>query len=148
VFRSAASSETPGQHSVRSGLASRQTLKPALRGVEAVYLMWPGLAVEPGVVDAIAEHATRVVYLSTNVADLPDGEQATSFHQENERLIRRSGVSWTFLRAIGRATNTLAWADQVRQGVMRLPYGQASRSLIHERDVVDIAVHVLTTRRP
>jgi uncharacterized protein YbjT (DUF2867 family) len=99
-------------------------------------------------VDAIAEHATRVVYLSTDVADLADGEQATSFHQENERLIRRSGVSWTFLRAIDFATNTLAWADRVRQGVMRLPDGQASRSLIHERDVVDIAVHVLTTRRP
>jgi uncharacterized protein YbjT (DUF2867 family) len=96
-------------------------------------------------VDAIAEHATRVVYLSTDVADLADGEQATSFHQENERLIRRSGVSWTFLRAIDFATNTLAWADRVRQGVMRLPDGQASRSLIHERDVVDIAVHVLTT---
>jgi hypothetical protein len=90
VFRSSASSETPSQHTAGSGLASPQTLKPALRGVEAVYLMWPGLAVEPGVVDAIAEHATRVVYLSTDVADLADGEQATSFHQENERLISRS----------------------------------------------------------
>jgi uncharacterized protein YbjT (DUF2867 family) len=86
-----------------------------------------------------------VVYLSSDVADLADGEQATSFHQENERLIGRSGLSWTFLRAIDFATNTLAWADQVRQGVLRLPYGQASRSLMHEHDVADVAVHVLTT---
>ncbi len=28
---------------------------------------------------------------------------------------------------------------------MRWPYGQASRSLIHERDIADVAVHVLTS---
>jgi len=95
-------------------------------------------------VDATAEHVTLVVYLSTDVADLADGEQATSFHQENGRLIGRSGLSWTFLRAIDFAANTLAWADQVREGVVRLPYWQASRSLIHEHDVADVAVHVLT----
>jgi uncharacterized protein YbjT (DUF2867 family) len=134
-----------GVEVVRGDLSSPQTLEPALRDVESVYLMWPGIAVEPRVVEAIAEHARHVVYLSTDVADLADGEQATSFHQEIERLIRKSGLSWTFLRAIDFATNTLAWADQVKQGVMRWSYGQASRSLIHERDIADVAVHVLTS---
>ena len=97
-------------------LAVPQTLGPALRDVDSVYLMWPAIPVEPCVVAAIAGHAQRVAYLSTDVADLADGEQATSFHQEIERLIRKSGLSWTFLRAIDFATNTLAWADQVRQG--------------------------------
>jgi uncharacterized protein YbjT (DUF2867 family) len=54
-------------------------------------------------------------------------------------------LSWTFLRAIDFATNTLGWADQVKQGVVRWPYGQASRSLIHECDIADVAVHVLTS---
>ncbi|MBE1604945.1 NmrA family NAD(P)-binding protein [Actinopolymorpha pittospori] len=128
-------------------LSSPRTLEPALRGVERVYLMWPGIPVEPRVIELIAEHAERVVYLSTDVADLADGEQATSFHQDNERLIRSSGLSWTFVRAIDFATNTLAWADQIRQGVVRLPYGQASRSLIHERDIADVVVQALTSAR-
>ena len=49
------------------------------------------------------------------------------------------------MRAIDFATNTLGWADQVRKGIVRWPYGQASRSLIHERDIADVAVHVLTS---
>jgi uncharacterized protein YbjT (DUF2867 family) len=51
---------------VRGDLSSAQTLEPALRGVESVYLMWPGIAVQPRVVEAIAEHAERVVYLSAD----------------------------------------------------------------------------------
>ena len=37
------------------------------------------------------------------------------------------------------------WADQIREsGVVRWPYGQAARSLIHERDIADVAVRALT----
>jgi uncharacterized protein YbjT (DUF2867 family) len=40
--------------------------------------------------------------------------------------------------------NTLGWADQIRRdGVVRRPYGRASRSLIHERDVAAVAVRAL-----
>ncbi|MFI6025424.1 NmrA family NAD(P)-binding protein [Amycolatopsis magusensis] len=130
---------------VAGDLAEPGTLIPALRGVDSVFLLWPGLPVQPRVVELIAEHAHRVVYLSADVADLAEGERPSSFHQEIERLIRGSGVSWTFLRAIDFATNTLAWAGQIRKGVVRLPYGRAARSLIHERDIAEVAAHVLTT---
>jgi uncharacterized protein YbjT (DUF2867 family) len=37
------------------------------------------------------------------------------------------------------------WADQIREsGVVRWPYGQAARSLIHERDIAAVAVRALT----
>jgi uncharacterized protein YbjT (DUF2867 family) len=130
---------------VRGDLSSPETLTTALRDVESVYLMWPGLPVEPRMVEMIAEHAQRVVYLSADVPDLADGEQPAIFHQEIERLIRESGLNWTFVRAIDFATNTLRWAEQTKQGVVRLPYGQASRSLIHERDIADVVAHVLTS---
>jgi uncharacterized protein YbjT (DUF2867 family) len=132
---------------VRADLSSPATLTPALHGVESVYLMWPGLPVDPRVIQIIAEHAERVVYLSADVPDLADGEQPTIFHQEIERLIRQSSLNWTFVRAIDFATNTLRWAQQIKQGVVRLPYGQASRSLIHERDIADVVAHVLTSDR-
>ena len=134
-----------GVEAVAGDLASPRTLGPALRGVHSVYLMWPGIPVDPETVRAVARQAERVVYLSTDVADLADGEPATSYHQEMERLLRASGTSWTFLRAIDFATNALRWADQVKQGVVRWPYAQAARSLIHERDIADVAVHTLTT---
>jgi hypothetical protein len=83
--------------------------------------------------------------LRLDMPELADGDRPASVHQEVERLIRASGLRWTFLRAVDFATKTLAWADQIKHGVVWLPYGQASRSLIHERDVADVAVHVLTT---
>ncbi|MFJ2579713.1 NmrA family NAD(P)-binding protein [Kitasatospora aureofaciens] len=134
-----------GVEAVQGDLAAPASLGAALRGVDGAYLMWPGIPVEPRVVELIAQHAKRVVYLSADVADLADGEPATIFHQEIERLIRKSGLSWTFVRAIDFATNMLGWADQVRQGVVRWPHGQARRSLIHERDIADVAVHALTS---
>ncbi|MET9293611.1 NmrA family NAD(P)-binding protein [Streptomyces sp. NPDC003077] len=134
-----------GVEAVRGDLSAPETLEPALRGVRSVYLMWPGIPVEPGVVERIAGHAEHVVYLSADVTDLADGERPTIYHQEIERLIRASGLRWTFVRAIDFATNTLAWADQIKRGVVRWPYGRAARSLIHERDIADVAVHALTT---
>ncbi|KAA2253827.1 NAD(P)H-binding protein [Solihabitans fulvus] len=134
-----------GVEAATGDLSDPETLEPALRGVHSVYLMWPGIPVQPRVVELIAQHAERVVYLSTDVSDLPDGEPATSYHQEIERQIRNSGLAWTFLRPIDFATNTLGWADQIRRGVVRWPHGGAARSLIHERDIADVAVHVLTS---
>ncbi|MGW4960361.1 NAD(P)H-binding protein [Nonomuraea sp. NPDC004186] len=127
---------------VRGDLSAPGTLEPALKGVESVFLLWPHFTADGAaeVVTAIAEQARRVVYLSANVADEP----VTHYH-EIERLIRHSGLGWTFLRPGGFAANTLGWAGQIRQGVVRWPYGQASRPLIHERDIAAVATHVLTS---
>lgn len=128
-------------------LAAPETLEPALRGVETVFLIWPdrttaaataAAAVEVVVeaaVEVIAKHARRIVHLS--------GDRGP--HREIERAIRWSGVPWTFLHATGYAAETLDWAGQVRRGVVRRPYGTAARSPVHERDVAAAAVHVLTS---
>ncbi|MGP3917964.1 NAD(P)H-binding protein [Nonomuraea sp. 10N515B] len=123
-------------------LNAAETLEPALEDVESVFLLWPGVTADGAdeVIAAIAKQARRVVYLSANVADEP----VTHYH-EIEQLIRHSGLGWTFLRPGGFAANTLGWAGQIRQGVVRWPYGQASRSLIHEKDIAAVAVHVLTS---
>jgi uncharacterized protein YbjT (DUF2867 family) len=134
-----------GVDAAQGDLTDAATLAPALRDIDSVFLVWPGLPVDLTGIDLVARQVRHVAYLSTDVADLPDGAPAASFHQEIERRLRQSDVDWTFLRAIDFATNTLAWADQIRRGVVRLPYGRAARSLIHERDIADVAVHVLTT---
>ncbi|MCK2214595.1 NAD(P)H-binding protein [Actinomadura sp. ATCC 31491] len=127
---------------VRGDLTAPETLEPALRDVESVFLLWPAFTADGAdqVVTAIAKHARRVVLLSATGADAPE-----SHYHELERLVRHSGLGWTFLRPAGFAVNTLLWADQVRRGVVRWPFGRAARSLIHERDIAAVAAHVLTS---
>ena len=61
-----------------------------------------------------------------------------------EDAIKNVTEDWTFLRVTGLATNTLGWAEQAKSGTVKAPYGQAKRSLVHERDVADMAVKALT----
>ncbi|MGR6913039.1 NAD(P)H-binding protein [[Actinomadura] parvosata] len=135
-----------GVEAVQGDLTAPETLGPALKDVESVFLLWPGFTTGNAArtIEAIASagQVRRVVYLSALV---PDSEAAAGHYAEIEGLIRRSGLGWTFLRPGGFAVNTLGWADQIRQGVVRWPYGQASRALIHERDIAAVAVHVLTS---
>ncbi len=135
---------------VRADLSVPDTLDACLNGVDAVFLVWPGLTADlaPAALDAVTKHARRIVFLSSlTVRD--DLEQQTdpitAFHTDIERLIEQSGLKWTFVRSSGFATNTLQWAPQIRaDGVVRWPYGACARSLIHERDIAAVAVCALT----
>jgi uncharacterized protein YbjT (DUF2867 family) len=132
---------------VRGDLSEPATLDANLRGVEAVFLLWPFFQVEaaPAVLAAMAKHARRIVYLSAFGVRDDLEPQPGLFHADVERAVKSSGMEWTFLRPTGFATNTLGWASQIRgESVVRWPHGGAARSLIHERDIADVAVHVLT----
>jgi uncharacterized protein YbjT (DUF2867 family) len=124
---------------VRGDLTAPGDLDAALRSVDTVFLLWPFTTADgaPALVDAIARQAERVVYLSAMSAD-------AGFWGEIERLIEKTRLEWTFLRPGGFMANTLMWADQVRGGVVRWPYGALARSLIHEADIATVAVRALT----
>lgn len=114
----------------------------AARGARAAYLVWPGTdeaakgAAE--VVAALGAEVGRVVYLSAAGAEETEGVWGGV-----ERAVRRSAREWTFLRVTGLATNALAWSDKVHRGVVRAPFGAATRSLVHERDVAEMGVRAL-----
>ncbi|MEV4512369.1 NAD(P)H-binding protein [Dactylosporangium sp. NPDC049525] len=136
-----------GAEPVAGDLTDPETLRGALAGVDRVFLLWPFLSAEgaPAVVDAVAGQASRVVYVSAMSVrdDLPPA--ANGVWGQVEAAIRATGLDWTFLRASGFATNTLGWAAEVRAGgPVRIPYPAAARSLIHERDIADVAVRALT----
>jgi uncharacterized protein YbjT (DUF2867 family) len=132
-------SRTAGPGLVRGDLLEPEGLP--LDGVDKVFLLWPGPTAD-GVqeaVDAIAGQVKHVVYLSAISAE-------SGYWGVVEDALRASGVEWTFLQAGGFASNTRMWADMIRRdGEVRWPYGAAARSLIHERDIADVAVHALTT---
>ncbi|MEO3871109.1 NAD(P)H-binding protein [Nonomuraea sp. B12E4] len=136
-----------GVEAAAGDLTDPASLDAALDGVEAVFLLWPHVTAEGAapVVERIAKHARRVVYLSAHhVRD--DREPAENgVWGQVERLVQDSGMRWTFLRAGGFATNTLGWAGQIRDtGVVRAPYAGAARSLIHEADIAAVAALALT----
>jgi uncharacterized protein YbjT (DUF2867 family)/ketosteroid isomerase-like protein len=137
----------PGKETVTGDLTDPDTLHDALSGVDSVFLLWPFMSAAgaPAVLDVIARHARHVVHVSAlSVRDDQPAEQNGVWGQV-EAAIRASGLAWTFLRPGGFATNTLQWAGAIRAGVpVRMPYPKAARSLIHERDIADVAVLALT----
>ncbi|MEU8343392.1 Uncharacterized conserved protein YbjT, contains NAD(P)-binding and DUF2867 domains [Actinomadura meyerae] len=136
---------------VAADFADPETLRPHLAGVEAVFLVWPfvdpeaAVRLAPRVVDVLADTGSpRIVYVSATPAETdPD-----SFWAVVERAVAASGLPWTMLRPTGIATNTLGWAASIRdEGVVRWPYGEAARSMVHEDDIAAVAVEALTSDR-
>jgi uncharacterized protein YbjT (DUF2867 family) len=135
-----------GIDGVRGDLSDPAGLTAALEGVTAVFLVWPFTSahaaddIAPGVVEAIARQTRRIVYLSAEAA----AQRPAAFWAKLERLVERSAAEWTFLRPTGFAKNTLMWAEQIRSGdVVRWPYAEAARSLIHEADIAAVGVRAL-----
>ncbi len=157
LVRDPAAARLPGRVDVvRGDLADPGTLRPHLDGIESVFLLWPFFSADgiPALMDVLRPRSPRVVYLSAMGAQGGDddgggdGGGDEPYRHQVEREIEASGVPWTFLRAGGFATNALWWAPQIRKtGVVRAPYAQAARSLIHERDIADVAVRALTDER-
>ncbi len=132
-----------GVEVVPGDLTKPDELAERLGGVQDVFLVWPFWTAERAaeVVDMLASHARRIVYLSAEAAS----QRPSSVWALVERSIERAAAAWTILRPTGFAANTLMWADQIRQGdVVRWAYGQAARSLIDERDIAEVAVLALT----
>jgi uncharacterized protein YbjT (DUF2867 family) len=113
LARDPASAGLPGGVDVvRGDLSAPGTLDACLNGVDAVFLLWPGLTADlaPAVLDAIRKHARRLVFLSSlgirdDLERQPDPINA--FHADIEHVIEQSGLEWTFLRPGGFATNTV-----------------------------------------
>ncbi len=136
-----------GVETVPGDLADPASIAPHVRDADAVFLVWPFTSAEltaklaPQVVEVLAAAPRRIVYLSAQ----PAADDPGSFWAIVEQSIRRSGADWTFLRPSGFAKNTLIWAPQIKSGdVVRWPYGQAARSLIHEADIAAVATAALT----
>jgi uncharacterized protein YbjT (DUF2867 family) len=134
-------SRFPGPDTTVADLTNAESLHSTLSDVDKVFLLWPFMSAAgiDAVLDVVAQHASRIVYVSALSAK--DG----GVWADVEAAIRRTSLEWTFLRPGGFATNTLEWAPAIRAGrPARMPYPKAARSLIHEHDIADIAVLALT----
>ncbi|MFG2827279.1 NAD(P)H-binding protein [Streptomyces sp. NPDC048434] len=130
-------------------LSEPDTLEAALKGTSTVFLIWPFLTTEgaPAVLEAIARHARRIVYLSSSGVN-EDAERQTDpitqLHADMELLIEESGLEWTILRSNTIASNARGWAQQIRTTRAVRGPDIAATAVIHERDIAAVAVPALT----
>jgi len=88
---------------VRGDLTVPESLDACLEGVGSVFLVWVAPpATAAGVLERIAKHAHRVVFLSAPLKTAhPFFQQPNPMREitlQIERLIEASGLQWTFLR--------------------------------------------------
>jgi uncharacterized protein YbjT (DUF2867 family) len=147
----AAATLPAGVEVVMGDLTVPESLDEGLRGIGAMFLVWTAPpATAPAVVERLAAHARRVVFLSA-----PHQTPHPFFQQPNplatlyadiERRIIASGIEWTFLRPGMFASNALLWwAPAIRTGQpVRWPYGAAETAPVDDRDVAAVAARTLS----
>ncbi|WP_328990800.1 NAD(P)H-binding protein [Kribbella sp. NBC_01245] len=137
----------PGVELVPGDLTDAESVSAVVEGTDGTFLLWPFYS--PDGVEKVVERLTgHVVYLSATAVKDDQPAEANGVWGAIEELLRKAGLEWTFVRAGGFATNTLEWAAQTLLGdEVRLPYAEAGRSLIHERDIAAVAVRALLDRR-
>jgi uncharacterized protein YbjT (DUF2867 family) len=151
THRSEAAATLPtGVEVVLGDLTEPESLDAALQGVGAVFLVWtaPPTTV-PAVVERLAAHTRRVVFLSSpHQTPHPFFQQPNpmaAMHADIERLISGTGLESTIIRPGMFASNVAAWwAPAIRAGnAVRWPYGAAETAPVDDRDVAAVTARTL-----
>ncbi|MFI7003989.1 SDR family oxidoreductase [Nocardia sp. NPDC050175] len=152
VTRDPARAQLPaGVEVVRGDYHDPASIAAAAKGVDAAFIV--GI-LGPEYVDADRALITtardagvqRIVKLSA----IGTGEDAVgrigTWHLPGEQAARASGVEWTILRPSSFASNTLSWADAIRNG-QPVPSmtGSGQQGVVDPRDVSAVAVAALTS---
>ncbi|MGE3285563.1 MAG: SDR family oxidoreductase [Pseudonocardia sp.] len=126
------------------------SLDAALRGADAVFLVWTAPpATAPTVVERLAATVRRVVLLSSpHQVPHPFFRQPNplaDLHAELERLVAATGLGSTIIRPGMFASNSVFWwAGAIRSGgPVRWPYGAAETAPVDDRDVAAVAARAL-----
>jgi uncharacterized protein YbjT (DUF2867 family) len=151
AHRSEAGAALPASVDVVTGdLTVPESLDAALQGVDVVFLVWTAsTATAPAVIERLAAHTRRVVFLSApHQTPHPFFQQPNpmaAMHAEIERLLAAAGLETTILRPGMLASNALSWwGPAIRaDGVVRWPYGDAETAPVDDRDVAAVAARTL-----
>ncbi|MFB4287599.1 NAD(P)H-binding protein [Nonomuraea sp. ATR24] len=135
----------PGVEWVTGDLTEPESLRPALDGARALFLL-PGYPGAPALLAAARQAGVqRVVLLSGGSAALGDPANAiTRYMAESERVVRESGLAWTFLRPSAFMSNAFQWLPQLAAGdVVRVPFAGVRQAVVDPADIAAVAVRAL-----
>jgi uncharacterized protein YbjT (DUF2867 family) len=135
--------------------ARRETFGEALERVNSVYLITPALVEEPAaMIEPFLEEAARagvgrMVLLSSLGVEFPN-EDGTSGRHKVERLLQRSGISWTILRPGGFMQNfseSFALPMIMQADTIALATGEGDVAYVDADDIAAIAKAALLEER-
>ncbi|MDI3388281.1 NAD(P)H-binding protein [Streptomyces sp. B-S-A8] len=134
-----------GIEPVEGDLAQADSLKAALEGVRSLFLL-SGMGAEAEILAAARQAGVEhVVLVSSITVQTHPHLPAAAENLAVERLLKDSGMAWTILRPTQFASNTLWWAQSIRdQGVVRAPYADIGLPAIHPADIAAVARAALT----
>jgi len=122
-----------------------ETLRPALRGVQTLFLLSNSIRPELAVVDeAKRAGVQRIVKLSVLHA-AEEGYTFARWHRAVEKHIEASGLAWTFLRSNGFMQNVVTYMGETirTQSAFYSSGGDGAASHIDVRDLGAVAASVL-----
>ncbi|GIF48714.1 uncharacterized protein YbjT (DUF2867 family) [Asanoa ferruginea] len=125
-----------------------ETLKPAVDGATALFLLVPGagagLPIDDIVDVAKAGGVERIVLLSSQaVGTRPDSVSYAPL-RAIEEAIAGSGLVWTVLRSAGHASNAYAWAGSIQaEHTVAAPFGDVGLPVVDPADLAEVAATVL-----
>jgi uncharacterized protein YbjT (DUF2867 family) len=124
-----------------------ETVERAFEGVDAVFLMVPGIGIDHArqAVRLAAAAQARIVLLSSyNVLGDPTPAMGR-WHEARERLVIDADVPFTILRPSGFMPNAFEWVPTIRtDGYVLDPVGPGRLALIDPVDVAAVATRALT----
>ncbi|WP_214321747.1 NAD(P)H-binding protein [Nonomuraea sediminis] len=128
-----------GVRAVAADLGDAESMRPALEGADALFLLVAGE--DPRKLLGTAGLRKVVLLSSQGVGTRPQGYQhAASF----EEAVRESGLEWTILRSGGMASNAFAWAEPVRlHRTAAAPFGDVRLPFVDPDDVAAVGAAVL-----
>jgi (4-alkanoyl-5-oxo-2,5-dihydrofuran-3-yl)methyl phosphate reductase len=140
----------PGTEVMGGDFGDPTGLATALAGVRAAFLVTSD-PLSPAhdehfVAAARTAGVRHVVKLSALAVAEPEAtDLITRWQRRNEDLLRASGLDWTLLRPRAFMSNTLGWAQSIRdEGVVRAFHGGSPNATVDPRDIADLAVLALT----
>jgi uncharacterized protein YbjT (DUF2867 family) len=134
-----------GVESVALDYERPETIRPALAGVETVFLLSSTVAPETHVVDeARRAGVKRIVKLSAFRAE-EEGFSFARWHRAVEKHIEASGLAWTFLRPNGFMQNVVNYMGETirSQSALYSSAGDGAVSHIDVRDIGAVGASVL-----
>ncbi|MEU4606296.1 NAD(P)H-binding protein [Kribbella sp. NPDC023972] len=136
--------ETSSVRHVQADMTEPESLKPALDGADAAFLLTsPDFFLANGnlgnVMDVVqASGVQRVVYLSSQ------GVGTQRHPSDLEDVVRDSGLEWTMLRPGNFASNAFQWAESIRtRRVLEAPFGDVALPAVDPADIAAVAAVAL-----
>ncbi|MCE7081116.1 NAD(P)H-binding protein [Streptomyces sp. ST2-7A] len=128
----------------KGDLDTPESLSAAFAGAEKLYL-FPVPETASQVVDLAKQAGIRRIVVLSSSSVLEEGSHSGEHHLAVERAVEDSGLEWTFVRGDEFAVNVLwKWGEAIRSGdLVRAPYAEAVRVMVHEADVAGVAVAAL-----